>query len=468
MPGVHPPTGPLVTVVMPVKDAADFLSEAVDSVLRQTWAPLELVIVDDGGTDGSDDLAQQAVDADPRVRLVRHEGRANRGIGPSRALGVRHAEGDLVAFLDADDVWEADHLDRTVRLLLDHPAADVVCGRVWEWRSWSDPALPDTLSGLAFAPGVVVPGVRLLAAVLRHGGLATATCALLARRDLLTECLEHLDRFPGMYEDQAMNSSLQLRGTVVMSGSTTAWYRQHPASFSAVDAARAERHDSGRTFFLTWLRAEVDRLGTPDPELSRLVDRALGDVHRYVTGPSTGSRRALLERAVPGLVRRGAGRARRELAVRMRARAAAAARAGRLEELLSRYGADVRGDVLVLAAPGIAAPDGLPAAQPWPGTGEQRGPRSAWAALPTAGWDCVLAVPGRPADLPDRSGLRHLHRALRPGGTLLVATTPPAGRRLLPELQVVFGWTAVGVDVESSGGPRDVPLVLHRAVTPAG
>src|SRR3954470_154089 len=88
--GASDPDGqqpPVVSVVMPFQDAAPFLRDAVGSVLQQSWAALELVLVDDGGTDGSERIAHGLAAADPRVRVVTHEGRQNRGTGPSRALG---------------------------------------------------------------------------------------------------------------------------------------------------------------------------------------------------------------------------------------------------------------------------------------------------------------------------------------------------------------------------------------------
>lgn len=464
-----PPTSvPLVSVVMPFKDAAGFLDEAVASVLGQTWSPLELVLVDDGGSDGSDHLAARLADGDSRVRVVSHEGRTNRGIGPSRALGIRQARGGLVAFLDADDVWEPSHLADDVRLLLDHPDADMVCGRVWEWRSWAAPGPADTLSGLAFAPGAVMPGVRLLAAVLRHGGLATATCALLARRDLLLDCLDHLDRFPGMYEDQAMNSALQLRGTVVMSGATSAWYRQHSTSFSARDAARAERHDSGRTVFLTWLREEVDRRPDPDPEVSRLLEQALTEVDRYLTEPPGTHGSLGLQDLLPPVARRVLRGLRRRVVAQSGAPAAEAARPGRLAPLLSRHGADVRGDVLVLGADTRSAADVAPHGEhrPWPDEPVTSGPHTVWARLTTAAWDCIVALPAGSDATLGRAQMRHLRRALRPGGVLLV-TGKRTESRVLSELHAVFGWEAVSVDLQADPGPRDIPLLLYRAVIPA-
>jgi glycosyltransferase involved in cell wall biosynthesis len=183
---------------MPFKDAVEHLAEAASSVLGQTYEHCELLLVDDGGTDGSTEVAAALAGAEPsRVRVLAHAGRVNRGTGPSRALGITSARGALTAFLDADDRWDAGHLEHEVRLLQASPDAALVCGRTWYWRSWADPRAVDTLSPLAFAPGVVVPPPRLLAAVLRQGALTTATCSLLAPTEALRAAVGPLAGFPG-------------------------------------------------------------------------------------------------------------------------------------------------------------------------------------------------------------------------------------------------------------------------------
>ena len=97
---------PRVSVIIIVYNGETYLAEAIDSVLAQTWPDYELLVVDDGSHDGSRELTQSYVDAHPeRVRLLRHPGGVNRGMSATRNLGLTHAKGELVAFLDADDIW---------------------------------------------------------------------------------------------------------------------------------------------------------------------------------------------------------------------------------------------------------------------------------------------------------------------------------------------------------------------------
>src|SRR5439155_1099123 len=115
---------PSVSVVMPFRDALPFFAEAIESVLAQTYPALELVLVDDASSDGSSDVAERYVaSSTAAVSLLRHPGGVWRGMSASRNLGISASHGDLIAFLDADDVWMPDHLELDVALLTAHPDA---------------------------------------------------------------------------------------------------------------------------------------------------------------------------------------------------------------------------------------------------------------------------------------------------------------------------------------------------------
>lgn len=113
----------LLSVVIPVYNAARFLAEAVDSILRQSYPKIEIIVVDDG----SDDEIETVVERLPvEVRFVRQP---NRGPAAARNAGLRRASGDLIAFLDADDVWTDGRLSNLLPALDADPDCDVVMGR---------------------------------------------------------------------------------------------------------------------------------------------------------------------------------------------------------------------------------------------------------------------------------------------------------------------------------------------------
>jgi glycosyltransferase involved in cell wall biosynthesis len=116
---------PVVSVVMPAYNAERFLSTAVESVLRQTVRDLELLIVDDGSTDGTVALARRFAARDDRVRVLQQ---ANAGPGPARNVGFRAARGRFFAFLDSDDEWDPAFLSEHLAVLRARPDVDVVVG----------------------------------------------------------------------------------------------------------------------------------------------------------------------------------------------------------------------------------------------------------------------------------------------------------------------------------------------------
>jgi len=122
---MNPNYKPLVSVVMPCYNAAAYLEQAVGSVLGQTLADLELIVVDDGSRDASPEILARLAQEDDRLRLLHQD---NRGPYPARNLGLRHARGKYVAFLDADDWWDRTFLEKMHRALSESGADLAYCG----------------------------------------------------------------------------------------------------------------------------------------------------------------------------------------------------------------------------------------------------------------------------------------------------------------------------------------------------
>lgn len=115
---------------MPAYEVADWLEESLTSVLDQSLRDLEVVVVDDGSTDGTGVIADRLAAQDRRVRVV-HQ--ANAGLGAARNVGVAHATGELLAFADSDDLVVPDAYERMVRTL-DASGSDLVIGAVQRLR----------------------------------------------------------------------------------------------------------------------------------------------------------------------------------------------------------------------------------------------------------------------------------------------------------------------------------------------
>src|SRR4030067_35161 len=112
----------LISVIMPCFNAKKYLREAIESVTGQTYANVELIVVDDGSTDNSMDIAQSYGD---RVILIKQN---NKGPSPARNRGLMASKGKFIAFLDADDYWRADLLEKMHAALHNSDAVEAYCG----------------------------------------------------------------------------------------------------------------------------------------------------------------------------------------------------------------------------------------------------------------------------------------------------------------------------------------------------
>lgn len=114
---------PVVSAIIPAYNAERYLADAINSVLRQTRAPDEVIIVDDGSTDNTPEIAKSF---GGRVRYVRQE---NNGPSAARNLGIQEARGDWIAFLDGDDAWLPWHLSEALKVMVNYPDAALFYGK---------------------------------------------------------------------------------------------------------------------------------------------------------------------------------------------------------------------------------------------------------------------------------------------------------------------------------------------------
>ena len=274
---------PLVSVIIPFLDSARFPAEAVESVRAQSYARGELLLVDDGSSDGSTDIAQRyAAEASGRIRYLEHPRHENRGQSASRNLGLAHARGSLIAFLDSDDVWHPRKIQRQVALLDAHPDAALVYGRSEYWHSWNADApmaerdrIPQhgihiPVGTVMRPPALAVPNYPL--------GLAPAPppSDVMIRREVLEYVGGFEESFRGphsMYEDQAFLAKVYLRFGVYVADECWDRHRVRPDSLVAV-ATRQGHYHSARRFFLRWLEAHLLRQRIADPDVWQALEMA--------------------------------------------------------------------------------------------------------------------------------------------------------------------------------------------------
>ncbi|MEN8445242.1 MAG: glycosyltransferase family A protein [Cyanobacteria bacterium J06555_13] len=117
-------SSPLVSVIVPAYNSESTVLATIESVLQQTYQNLELIVIDDGATDGTVAALQNV--ADPRLKIFSF---ANGGLPTARNRGIERASGQFLSFIDADDLWTTDKLAKQMRALEDHPKA----GGVYSW-----------------------------------------------------------------------------------------------------------------------------------------------------------------------------------------------------------------------------------------------------------------------------------------------------------------------------------------------
>lgn len=117
---------PLVSVIMPVFNAESYLSEAVESILSQTFPDFELITIDDCSTDGSLAVLKSFAERDTRVRLLENE--RNLGVTPTLNRGLKEAQGELIARMDADDISLPERLEKQIAFPQANPQIGLISG----------------------------------------------------------------------------------------------------------------------------------------------------------------------------------------------------------------------------------------------------------------------------------------------------------------------------------------------------
>jgi len=248
---------------MPAYNARPYIGEAIRSVLDQDYSNIELIVVDDGSVDGS---AEYAESFDSRVRVIRQ---ANAGVAAARNKGLDEAKGELIAFLDADDVWLPGKISAQVAYLRQHPETAVVYGIFLRWHAKADGTF-DT------PPAPVVEDPQNLL-VIRHSGwiytellLDSIVCIITAmiRREVADKLGGFDESLPaGEDYDFWLRMSRQFRADKL--NRILAYYRNNATSITNVP--RAENNE-----YLV-LNKTLEKYGLIGPDGARLPEKTINN-----------------------------------------------------------------------------------------------------------------------------------------------------------------------------------------------
>jgi len=217
-----------VSVIIPVFNGARHIADTVASVWAQTFRPIEVIVVDDGSTDNTAEVVQSL---EPKCVYIRQE---NQGPPVARNTGLKHATGDIIALLDADDLWPKNKLDLQLPILLENPDVEIVLGYTQHFRTFA--ATSDAPARIEYAPPFFI--IQLGCALFRRnvfdkvGGFASEL-TYSDDHDFLLRTREH-----------AVPTRMVHEATIL--------YRRHPGNMTQIEGHRSAS-------YLSLLKRSLDR-----------------------------------------------------------------------------------------------------------------------------------------------------------------------------------------------------------------
>ena len=219
-----------------------------------------------------------------QIRYLEHPEHRNRGMSASRNLGIRHSTGPYIAFLDADDVWLPDKLERQVAILQAQPDTAMVYGPVTWWYGWTqnpEDRQRDHVPVLGVPPNTLLHPTKSLHPLLQREFVTTTNS--LIRRTAIEAVGGFDETFRGLYEDQVLYTKLCIMAPVYVAGDCWYKWRKHPESHCSVALERGQYY-AARATFLAWLSSYLSTQRVNDREVWRLLRREVWRCKHYKLG----------------------------------------------------------------------------------------------------------------------------------------------------------------------------------------
>ena len=275
----------LVSCIIIFFNAEKFLKEAIESVFSQTYENWELLLVDDGSTDGSTTIAINYAKQYPaKVRYFEHVGHQNQGMSATRNLGIRNAKGEFIAFLDADDVYLPYKLERQIPILVSHAQAGMLYGSSYYWYSWTgdpDDIQRDHVVENEDAPTIrMIQPIEFLTLFINNHILKPPTSSLIVLRKLASRIGGFEETAPNIIEDQVFIAKMSLEAPVVVVKGVFERYRQHLDSCTFIAENITGEDFKARQTYLNWLEEYLNKLKIKEAKLWKAL-RKKQFLHRH-------------------------------------------------------------------------------------------------------------------------------------------------------------------------------------------
>jgi len=243
-------TSPDISVIIPMYNAERTIKETLFSVSKQSYDSYEILLIDDGSTDTSRKIVDNiAATSHGRLRVLQHADNANRGLSLSRNLGIEHARGKFLVFLDADDNILPQKLAHDIGILRTHPEAAAVFGRALWW--WDGSGEWDAhLDRVPEPANRVVHPPEFFNAAWEAGSFSPCPVSCMFRKSA-TDAIEPFDPYVMTYEDQKYFAELSLRFPVYITSTCLGEYRRADGTLWA-SAVAAGTDPIAAARFLEW------------------------------------------------------------------------------------------------------------------------------------------------------------------------------------------------------------------------
>jgi glycosyltransferase involved in cell wall biosynthesis len=273
---------PRVSVIMPFLNPGNYIREAIESVLVQTYSDWELLLIDDGSTDTSTSIALEYASQFPgKIHYFSHESHQNLGMSVSRNLGIYHSHGEYITFLDADDVYLPEKLKIQVSILDSQPDAGMIFGGTVWWYSWTgkeaDLNRDFPIDSFGVNPNSVIYPPAFFPFMIRDG-LCPCICSFLVRREVAIKIGGFEDDFKKIYSDQPFLVKLCLSTPIFFYHGCFEKYRQHPESFCTV-GNKPDKAIPNRLQFLNWVEQYIKSQNIQDQNVWEIIDEELWMYH---------------------------------------------------------------------------------------------------------------------------------------------------------------------------------------------
>ncbi len=269
---------PLVSIIICFLNEENFLGEAVTSVLEQDYKNWELILIDDGSTDKSTSIAldfEKKISG--KIHYRDHHNHKNKGLSASRNEGIRQSKGDLIAFLDADDIWLPMKLAQQVTIFKENPSIGLLAEASSYWYNWDDDGLDNVLVHVGAIPDKIYEPAYLMYQLYPLGaGAAPCPSSIMAKKKAIENVgyfEESFKREYALYEDQAFLSKIYLKERVYISSTCNNMYRQRQESIVKTVHA-AGLYNKVRKYYLEWFRSYLNKNNIQDQRLNFLMRKA--------------------------------------------------------------------------------------------------------------------------------------------------------------------------------------------------